>query len=86
MKVTWLNAERTEAIITRGWWWWKRQAQVERTESRPGAYTSWWVFTGSRYYVRPSRNRWLEGQRVDAEQVGDWVPVGTLPVAKVVIK
>lgn len=30
MKIEWLNAELTEAIITRGIWWWKIGARVVR--------------------------------------------------------
>lgn len=30
MKVRWLNAERTHAIVTRGWLWWKRQTEVKQ--------------------------------------------------------
>lgn len=28
MKVQWLNEERTEALVTRGFLWWRRQALV----------------------------------------------------------
>lgn len=88
MKIEWLNAEMTEAIVTRGWFW-KRSAHVaigERWVTNtfgPGFEERCWVFKHTGRYVG-----WWTDMRLDAavedqkvkaerERVADkeWVPV-----------
>lgn len=85
MKIEWLNAECTEAIVTRGWWRWKRQAHVKRDGG--------WFFAVSGRYVSQSIIRALQKaherakrdedrRKVDA----DWTPVrrARLPEARLI--
>jgi hypothetical protein len=91
MNVEWLNDERTEARITKGWWRWRRRAYVTRMRdwcSPPeGGFTQcWWKFTVSGQLVSgwtSTRVEWKRDWDRDWSRQ-DWQRVGTLPAAKLV--
>lgn len=84
MKIEWLNRERTEAIVTRGWWRRKRRAHVERFEPEHSWEKRWrFVPSGNlaadiAYEVERQRALAIGRDKHDA----DWQPVCDLPVAR----
>lgn len=87
MKITWLNPQLTEALVTRGWWRWKRQARVQ---SKSGAYERW-VFAGTDVEVDWKVRRYLNDavtqiyvERIREAERSNWQPASSLPEAKAV--
>ncbi len=76
MRVEWLNAERTQGRVTRGYLWWRRSAQVKYTDTQYGSRKAWF-YSLSGEHVGDRLNAWLDLRRV-------WQPRAVLPEAKVV--
>lgn len=85
MKIEFLNAELTEARVTRGWWRWKRVAVAKRHGVDPKFSMPWFYVPsgdpadGLMAALEGERDRQLAQRRVDR----NWQPVAALPVAKV---
>lgn len=63
MKITWLNAEFTEAKLTRGYLWWKRVAIVKRSAKGAIARVSGVLFEDYDYtfnWYYPSSGSWCD--------------------------
>jgi hypothetical protein len=74
VKIEWLNAEMTEARVTRGFWWWKRVAFVRRDEKGEeetldygdGESETWvmrWYYPASELWCSYYLNRRIENER-----------------------
>ncbi len=95
MKITWLNDEMTEAVITRGWWR-KKQASVVRSKDSKDEFRhdyEWkrhWFFVETGYLIGKGYSIKLEKARqrrtAEAEWKSrhgkEWVPVVGLPRAR----
>lgn len=73
MRIDWLNTERTEAVITRGFWRWKKRAEVVLFE--PKGKRATWYYTRSRIKVP----EWLA---CDLDEAQDWDSVEAPPEAR----
>jgi hypothetical protein len=86
VRIRWLNADMTEASVTRGWLWWKRIAIVERNEKGhevDSKYTSHhtihWSFVASNTWCDRELNDKLQAKRFDNRT---WLRRVELPQAK----
>lgn len=74
MKIEWLNAECTEAIVTRGWF-----RKVQAHVIRDNAY---WTFAATKRRMPRRFDRELdEAMERDRHARHEWVPVAALPSA-----
>jgi hypothetical protein len=77
MQITWLDADRTQAIVTRGFLWWRRRTAVHRSETNHSTKDSpqfSWFFNVDNIEADYSiRKRLDDGRR--------WRAVASLPVA-----
>jgi hypothetical protein len=80
MRIEWLNAEFTEAILTRGWWWRRQRAHVQRSDA-------YWRYqpSGDRvgYDLDQTLDHAMYGMRARAQRQANesnWTPV-KLPLA-----
>lgn len=94
MKIEWLNGDRSEAIITRGFFR-KRCAHVKRSSEQADKGCIAWWYAGSDTWVhndldddlevaRRGAERAERAAKREAEQLRHWVKPAKLPTARVV--
>ena len=89
MRIEWLNADMTEARVTRGRLWWRRVALVRRLKDGhviDKGYTSertlHWVYAAINTWCGRSMDEALDARRDDERT---WVRLEDLPEARVVV-
>jgi hypothetical protein len=87
VRIEWLNAEMTEARITRGRLWWKRVAFVQRkaegvviNKGYTNEHTINWLFTDANRWCDRALDAQLDRRRNDERT---WKRPGQLPRAEV---